>query len=46
MTHDPYGPAGNATGTLFWLLAIAAFTFPFWAPLLGFVIGLVVGMSA
>jgi uncharacterized membrane protein len=45
MRHDPYGPVGNSIGTLFWFIAFAAFTFPFWGPVLAFVLGVGVGVG-
>lgn len=43
MSNQGYGPGSALIGTAFWLLAGAMFTFPFWGPVVGFLIG--VGVS-
>jgi len=40
-----YGPWAFVVGVLFWGIAGAMFTFPFWGPLLGFAFGLLGGMK-
>lgn len=45
MSGNGYGPVSDGIGTLFWLLAFAFFSSPFWIPVVTFVIGVLFGVS-
>jgi hypothetical protein len=43
MNERGYGPIADGIGTLFWIIAIAAFTSPVWFPFVAFAVGVLVG---